>query len=258
MQKEVIASFLRRGGVGLGNAGGHSHASGLSCKSAFTLAEVLITLGIIGVVAAMTMPQLIRNYERKAAEVQIKKDYSTLANALQMAENEYGRLEDWTIDNPDKADDEYFKRLAKYLQLAYEPCYDRNKCYYEKVSSYTNGVYFRLKDGTYGIFQDNGRSNGGHKAESPKQFFKLYTHGYYIRYSILNLRSLKINSSVSCSKPICYFSTVPDCPKNSAAWTDYKCSIKFASDGFSFKDENVINQLKVNMRNMNFKARGWQ
>ena len=30
----------------------------------FTLAEVLITLGIIGVVAAMTLPTLIQNYKK--------------------------------------------------------------------------------------------------------------------------------------------------------------------------------------------------
>ena len=32
---------------------------------AFTLAEILITLGIIGVVAAMTIPTLITNYQKK-------------------------------------------------------------------------------------------------------------------------------------------------------------------------------------------------
>ena len=36
-----------------------------SKKTAFTLAEVLITLGIIGVVAAMTMPSLIANHKEK-------------------------------------------------------------------------------------------------------------------------------------------------------------------------------------------------
>ncbi len=34
-------------------------------KNGFTLAEVLITLGIIGIVAAMTMPALIANYQKK-------------------------------------------------------------------------------------------------------------------------------------------------------------------------------------------------
>ena len=33
-------------------------------KRAFTLAEVLITLGIIGIVAALTMPTLIGNYQK--------------------------------------------------------------------------------------------------------------------------------------------------------------------------------------------------
>lgn len=33
-------------------------------KKAFTLAEVLITLGIIGIVAAITIPNLIANYQK--------------------------------------------------------------------------------------------------------------------------------------------------------------------------------------------------
>lgn len=41
-------------------------------KAAFTLAEVLITLGIIGVVAAMTMPSLIQNYQEKATVTKLK------------------------------------------------------------------------------------------------------------------------------------------------------------------------------------------
>ena len=37
-------------------------------KKAFTMAEVLITLGIIGIVAALTIPQLIKNYQHKELE----------------------------------------------------------------------------------------------------------------------------------------------------------------------------------------------
>lgn len=44
-----------------------------SRKIAFTLAEVLITLGIIGVVAAMTLPSLITNYQEKQRVSQLKK-----------------------------------------------------------------------------------------------------------------------------------------------------------------------------------------
>lgn len=49
---------------------------------AFTLAEVLITLGIIGVVAAMTMPTLINKIDNKVLESQNKKAQSILANGI--------------------------------------------------------------------------------------------------------------------------------------------------------------------------------
>lgn len=40
-------------------------------KKAFTLAEVLITLGILGVVIAMTLPALITNYQKKQFSAQL-------------------------------------------------------------------------------------------------------------------------------------------------------------------------------------------
>lgn len=63
--------------------------------SGFTLAEVLITLGVIGVVAAMTMPSLIANYQKKQTVAQLKKAYTSVSNALQMAKAEHGDFELW-------------------------------------------------------------------------------------------------------------------------------------------------------------------
>ena len=54
---------------------------------AFTLAEVLITLGIIGVVAAMTLPMLIQNYQKMVLKNQFKKTYTTLFNAVKLAQS---------------------------------------------------------------------------------------------------------------------------------------------------------------------------
>ena len=51
-------------------------------KAAFTLAEVLITLGVIGIVAAMTMPVLTANYQKTVLKNQFKKAYSTYQQAL--------------------------------------------------------------------------------------------------------------------------------------------------------------------------------
>ena len=49
------------------------------------MAEVLITLGIIGVVAALTLPSLIQKYQDQVLENQLKKMYSTLSQGIQKA-----------------------------------------------------------------------------------------------------------------------------------------------------------------------------
>ena len=59
-------------------------------KFGFTLAEVLITLGIIGVVAAMTLPILITNYRIKELEIRFKKADSVITQAMQSTMFEYG------------------------------------------------------------------------------------------------------------------------------------------------------------------------
>ena len=53
-------------------------------KKGFTLAEVLITLGIIGVVAAMTIPNLMTNIQGARTRTQFKKAISTLNQAIRL------------------------------------------------------------------------------------------------------------------------------------------------------------------------------
>lgn len=64
-------------------------------KKGFTLAEVLITLGVIGIVAALTMPALIGNYKRKQIVIQLKKVYSSMQQSIQFSQAEYGDIRDW-------------------------------------------------------------------------------------------------------------------------------------------------------------------
>ncbi len=71
----------------------------LKKKVAFTLAEVLITLGIIGVVAAMTLPSLINNYQKKETISKLKKVYAMLCNTTSMAVAEYGDTYGWEVGN---------------------------------------------------------------------------------------------------------------------------------------------------------------
>ena len=68
----------------------------------FTLAEVLITLGIIGVVAAMTLPAVINNVQNKQLETSFKKSYSNFAQVTQrvILEDFGGQVpENFTVDN---------------------------------------------------------------------------------------------------------------------------------------------------------------
>lgn len=68
-------------------------------KTAFTLAEVLITLGIIGVVAALTIPTLMTKYKKNVTAVRVKKAYSELQQAIRLSEAENGEMKEWYITN---------------------------------------------------------------------------------------------------------------------------------------------------------------
>ncbi len=64
-------------------------------NNGFTLAEILITLGIIGVVAAMTVPVLFSNNRKKVLLVSLQKSYSTITNGIRMSELDNGMMSDW-------------------------------------------------------------------------------------------------------------------------------------------------------------------
>lgn len=61
-------------------------------KKAFTLAEVLVTLGIIGIVAAMTLPILTKKYQEIVLKNQFKKSYSMLSQAIIKAQSDFGSM----------------------------------------------------------------------------------------------------------------------------------------------------------------------
>lgn len=83
-------------------------------KRGFTLAEVLITLGIIGVVAAITMPTLIANHREKQTVAQLKKAYSILQQAYLMAVNEYGDPQNWNLTNTYIGKDDEGNNITDY------------------------------------------------------------------------------------------------------------------------------------------------
>ena len=92
----------------------------LNKNLAFTLAEVLITLGIIGIVAAMTIPTLIANYQKQQTVSKLKKFYSTINQAIKLSEVDNGFAAQWQYPpngrfNPDVMEEWFNKYFAKYF-----------------------------------------------------------------------------------------------------------------------------------------------
>ena len=139
-------------------------------KTAFTLAEVLITLGIIGVVAALTLPSVIQSYKEKETVAKLKKTYSILNQAMANAVNEYGTLDTWELgggDSPEGAkllQDRIFSPNLKIINY----CEKRNSCIGDKPYKYLTGTIhiafpdndkrrrLVLADGTTLIYQTSG------------------------------------------------------------------------------------------------------
>ncbi len=67
--------------------------------NAFTMVEVLITLGIIGVIAALTIPTLIKEYQKQQAVEQLKKAYSIVNQAVNTSIAENGAMPYWGIND---------------------------------------------------------------------------------------------------------------------------------------------------------------
>ena len=138
-------------------------------KSAFTLAEVLITIGIIGVVASMTIPTLMKDIEKKDLVTANKKARAVLLAGLKTAAYDNGG----TLNgyNLGVNAGEYF-RLAKNCNTATT---DRYSCWH------ATGVAKRLQqDGTYA------------NLDSATTGSVVTMDGMFLKFS---------NSNLDCSKP---------------------------------------------------------
>lgn len=82
-------------------------------KNGFTLAEILITLAVIGVVATLTMPVLMQKYNNRIVETRLKKVYTVMNQAILMSEAKNGSREYWNFSDPD-----FWKtNFAPYLKV---------------------------------------------------------------------------------------------------------------------------------------------
>lgn len=86
-------------------------------KLAFTLSEVLITLGIIGVVAAVTIPTVLQKTQEQQTISALKKAYSTLSNAYTQSVKDNGTPDEWALVDDQDGSKPMIDKLAPYLKV---------------------------------------------------------------------------------------------------------------------------------------------
>ena len=135
-------------------------------KKGFTLAEVLITLGIIGIVAAMTIPTLKQNIDRRETVTKVNKAYNTIENALKLAVAKNGSTDKWDVDYSLGYDDANTTKFVNYLKPYLNIVKDcgtenRSQCMYQGTYKKLNGndhFNYSEKSGVYSLLSSDGTS----------------------------------------------------------------------------------------------------
>lgn len=110
----------------------------MTSKKGFTLAETLITLGIIGVVAAITLPTLIAKLQNDRNSAILKEDYAILQNVLRKAQED-GAIADLTrYDNRQDLINLFENHFLTNMKVA-STCYNKPGCWSADVKT-LNGI----------------------------------------------------------------------------------------------------------------------
>lgn len=163
-------------------------------EKAFTLAEVLITLGIIGIVAAMTLPAIIADYRQKETVSRLKKTYSILNQAVLLAQKDFDLYQYWQTPSEigkDKHYETYWKPYLKNIKI----CTTALSCNYSSTTPWVyrngtpvevgiagstvlrQGIY--LADGTFILIgEDNHWTSPTTGQENHFQYIWVDTNGY--------------------------------------------------------------------------------
>jgi len=79
------------------------------------LAEVLITLAIIGIIAAITIPSIVANHQKRELETRFAKGYRTLQQAINLATAEHGSIDSWDWDKSQGSAQDFVEFIKIYF-----------------------------------------------------------------------------------------------------------------------------------------------
>ena len=209
--------------------------------AAFTLAEVLITLAIIGVVAVMTIPTLIGNYKKRATETKIKKFYSQMTQAIRLSEIDNGPALKWdkapmaydeegNIDNVaqrENARNYWNTYLAPYIKtLGIKDLDDVS----EILVSLSDGSDVRLNNGqcVLMVYYPHGYSISANAENGGAFHFQICTPSVAYIY-----RKRNPNKAFGCyQETLTREEALLQCET-----TNYKCSCLLEFDNWEFKED---------------------
>ena len=104
--------------------------------NAFTLAEVLITLAIVGVVAALTMPSLIQHHKKVETSAKIKKFNNTINNWINLATVDYDNPEHWECSIERGNSMPHCIGKEKYINKYFKPYMNISKVIFDDFEIY--------------------------------------------------------------------------------------------------------------------------
>ena len=117
----------------------------------FSLAEVLVTMGVLGALAVLTLPTLKTNYEAHVIEAKVKTNYNLIQQAIANSPNAGSTYKNPTPEN-------WFKRYMKNNIKIAKDCGSTNKCWHDIKSLSGSVDYGTNRDNVYSFKLENGTS----------------------------------------------------------------------------------------------------
>ena len=221
-------------------------------KLGFTLAEVLITLGIIGIIAALTLPAILAKTEKLETIARLKKAYSVLSQGIKQSEIDNGDISTWPIGEQISDMNEYFNKYWKPYYKGPKICQKATDCGY--VSNYpwnnlsgnrlewqllsgNSRILFILADGTF-IFSPRNTYLEGDDLYQTALFFYVDINGPK-KPNVLGkdvfIFTLKDGKML---RPYHYDVEYKDIDCSLSSHENYNdCAAKIIADGWQIKDD---------------------
>ena len=224
----------------------------------FTLAEVLITLAVIGIIAAIILSQLITNYKKKETVVRLKKAYSVVSQILMASQADNGDIATWEVlsDGHDFFET-YIKNYVQYTKEYFSSeLWDiasrkllngKNYGGTTYASSSKTSYHFLTNDGT--LITLNNHSSAGYiwvgidtnGLSNPNQIGKdTFLFMFTTEYGLQPLGGLGTTAGWSYgdySRDTILSTNNNACNKQAASNSGYWCAALIINDGWELKDD---------------------